>query len=77
MTRAGPNGARTGRPINRPRLSLTITAAGFAVAEDGRPLVLAPTPLPFTRSFLYLQVSSHSNYAAREIYFQDLAIGEA
>lgn len=33
--------------------------------------------LPFSSAFLYLQMSSHSNYRPREIFFDDILVREA
>lgn len=70
-----PKEQRTGRKIGRQRLRLLIDSESLKVLENGKELAAIPQhALTFTRAFLYLQISSHSNYPPREIFFDSVAV---
>lgn len=77
FTEGWPEQQRNGRRINGPQhLQLVIDKERLAVSENNNELFsVAEHGLGFTRGYLYLQMSSHSNYPAREIYFDDIHIG--
>ncbi len=67
---------RGGRTIGRVRVVLFVAPTATRLWENGElrhesagPTLLAP------RVFLHLQLSSHSNYPAREVYFDDVEVG--
>jgi hypothetical protein len=72
-----PETNRTGRRIGVQELSLVFSGSSFEVREDGH-LVFeaAETPVGFDAAHLHLQLSSHSNYPPREIYFDDIRVTE-
>ena len=69
-----PEKQRTGRTIDRLRVGIEFREDGWAVTENGEPLFRAPGkwPLPFDTAHVYLQMSSHSNYPPREIFFDNI-----
>ena len=72
-----PDEQRTGRTIGEAHLRLWFAPDSFRLWEDDRLVHTSQRPSSLERVFLYLQLSSHSNYPAREIYFDDDAIGPA
>lgn len=73
-----PEASRTGRKIARQEITIEILhPMTFKVRENAR-LVYESTPhrLPFGKAYLYLQVSSHSNYPNRSIDFDDIRVSD-
>jgi len=72
-----PNKQRTGRKIGRVRLGICFDAGRWQVLEDGRLLFDSGGKwrLPFDRAHLYLQMTSHSNYPPRELFFDAVKFG--
>jgi hypothetical protein len=66
---------RQGRFIAYQKIDIFIDDQGFEILENGKNLYgLKPHGLDFSSGYLYLQMSSHSNYPAREIYFDNIII---
>lgn len=72
-TEGWPDVNRAGRPIGVHDVAVHLEPARFEVLEDGQ--VVAAAPMPVARAmFLYLQMSSHSNYASRAVLFGNIRI---
>jgi hypothetical protein len=70
-----PEVNRAGRAIGIQELILVFQRASFEVWENGERLLAArDTPLGFDVAHVYLQLSSHSNYPPREIFFDELRV---
>ena len=66
---------RTGREIGNQRIEIILTDAAILVSENGNVLYQSEDMvLPFSSAYVYLQMSSHSNYPFREIYFDNLIV---
>ena len=77
-TEGWPDRSRAGRPIARQRLKITIDRGSLEVSENGQILYQSDEPvLSFQRAWLYLQMSSHSNYASRELFMSGIAVRHA
>jgi hypothetical protein len=75
-TEGWPETNRTGRKIGALELSIVFRGSSFEVRENGDLLFeAADTPLGFDAAYLYLQLSSHSNYPPREVFFDDVRVG--
>ncbi|MGB7001741.1 MAG: hypothetical protein WBE22_06985 [Halobacteriota archaeon] len=60
---------RTGRYIAYQRIKIVLDNKSLKIVENGKEIYCTPSHgLEFTAAYLYLQMSSHSNYPAREIY---------
>lgn len=74
-----------GRPQGRPKggtshkIQIYLDSRQARIAEDGIEIYpLSPHNLTFTSGYLYLQMSSGTNYPFRELYFDDvLVLGSA
>jgi hypothetical protein len=68
-----PDRNRGGLRIGLQRIDITFAADGFVVSENGAPVYEGSTAAPFREpAYLYLQLSSHSNYPARAIDFDEI-----
>jgi len=68
---------RNGRTITDQHIQITLDDKNFRIMEDGAEICALPShDLTFTSAYIYLQMSSHSNYPAREIYFDNVAVAE-
>ena len=66
---------RTGRHIAYQRIKIILDNKSLKIIENGKEIYCSPSHgLEFTSAYLYLQMSSHSNYPAREIYFDNVVI---
>lgn len=75
-TEGWPDTDRAGRPIGLQRIEVVIGKDGaFRVLENGR-VVFASEPgaLSFDQAYLYLQMSSRSNYPPREVFFDNVVV---
>ena len=73
-----PNTNREGRQIALQHVEMVARGGSFQVWENGKLLYDAnDKALPFDNAYLYLQMSSHSNYPKREIYFDNVVITAA
>ncbi len=64
---------RKGRPISYQEIDIVLDDKGFEILENGKNLyTINGYDLNFDSGYLYLQMSSHSNYSAREIYFDNV-----
>jgi hypothetical protein len=72
-----PRKNREGREIGVVRMVIKMRRQGLEVWENGvRRYASRSFEAPFARAFLHLQISSHSNYPAREIYFDDVHVND-
>lgn len=67
---------RTGRHISNQHVKIMIDNKSFKIIENGEEIFASPHDLTFTSAYIYLQMSSHSNYPSREIYFDNIAVSE-
>jgi len=66
---------RTGRYIAYQWIKIVLDNKSLKIIENGKEIYcLQSHALEFTSAYLYLQMSSHSNYPAREIYFDNVVI---
>ena len=72
-----PKEQRTGRPVEALRLEIQFDGGQWTVLEDGKKLFESTDQwkLPFDKAHLYLQMTSHSNYPPREIFFDNVQFG--
>lgn len=74
-TEGWPDKQKTGRKIGKQQVTVFIDNKTLKVVENGKELFLCEDcGLRFTQAHLYLQMSSHNNYPAREIYFDNIAV---
>jgi len=68
---------RRGRAIANQHIDIFINGHGLRIQEKGRELYGVPShKLSFNQAYLYLQMSSHSNYPSREIYFDNIIVSK-
>jgi len=66
---------RQGRVIANQHIDILIDSHRLRVKENNQELYsIQSHELPFNQAYLYLQMSSHSNYPVREIYFDNIII---
>ena len=69
---------KTGRPIGNQRIQILIHDGRISVVENGSEVYKSEEPVvEFSSAFIYLQMSSHSNYPLREIYFDNIVAQSA
>jgi len=74
-TEGWPVKQRTGRPIGVQRVKLTIRDGVLELRENGKLLFDLPRlDLGFKKAYLYLQMSSHSNYPPRVVFFDNVVV---
>ena len=72
-----PDKQKTGRKIGNQQIKVFVGDKFLKVMENGKELFKSEDYVPrFTRAYLYLQMSSHNNYPAREIYFDNITVLE-
>lgn len=68
---------RNGREITDQHIQIALDDKSFRIMEEGAEICALPShDLTFTSAYIYLQMSSHSNYPTREIYFDNVAVAE-
>jgi len=67
---------RTGRHISNQHVNIMIDNKSFKIIENGNEIFASSHDLSFTSAYIYLQMSSHSNYPSREIYFDNIAVSD-
>ena len=68
---------RQGRDIDNQHIVVIKDSTGFHIRENGQELYRTRShDLAFDEVYIYLQMSSHSNYPGREIYFDNVAVSE-
>jgi len=74
-TEGWPHKQRVGRPVGKQKVLLRVGPESIEVIENGRSL-WGPGPhgLNFTRAYLYVELSSHSNYPPREIFIDNVFV---
>jgi hypothetical protein len=66
---------RRGRHIGFQRIKITLDTNGFTILENGALIYHVDSMnLKFESIYLYLMMSSHSNYPFREIYFDNISV---
>jgi hypothetical protein len=66
---------RTGRPVGYQQIRIIVDSTTVRFLENGREISSIPSKdLNFTGGYLYLQMSSHSNYPFRDIYFDNILV---
>jgi len=66
---------RRGRHIGFQRIKMTLDTHRFTILENGALLYhIDSMNLKFASIYLYLMMSSHSNYPFREIYFDNISV---
>lgn len=74
-TEGWPAEQRAGRPIGEQKVRLVIRDGSLQVWENERKLYeTTDLVLPWPQAYLYLQMSSHSNYRAREVFFDNIRV---
>ena len=75
FTEGWPEQQRTGRPVGKQKVLLRLGPESIEVVENGRAW-WGPSPhgLTFRRACLYLEMSSHSNYPPRELFFDNVTL---
>jgi len=70
-----PAEQRKGRSIGKQQVVLRLDAANIEVIENGKTW-WGPEPhgLSWQQAYLYLQMSSHSNYPPREVFFDAIGV---
>lgn len=64
---------KRGRPISYQKIDIVLDDKGFEILENGKNLyTVSRYDLNFDSGYLYLQMSSHTIYSAREIYFDNV-----
>ena len=75
-TEGWPDTNRQGRRIAIQHVAIRTRGRILEVWENGTLAYASAGPvLSFDEAYLYLQLSSHSNYPAREVYFDDVRFG--
>jgi hypothetical protein len=69
-----PEANRSGRRISVQRLLLSFSGSALEIRENDRLLDSLPLGTDLQRVHLHLQVSSHSNYPPREVFFDDVQV---
>jgi len=69
-----PKEQKAGRAISTPHLTLAFHYGEWSVSEDGKKLFDSTDKrkLPFDKAHLCLQMTSHSNYPPRELFFDNV-----
>ncbi|MGJ0484672.1 MAG: hypothetical protein ACR65R_09070 [Methylomicrobium sp.] len=75
-TEGWPEANRSGRKIAQQKITFEILDQSlFRILENDQLVYESKLDkIPFRRAYLYLQVSSHSNYANRSIYFDNIQV---
>ena len=77
-TEGWPDKQRTGRKVGRQAVTIRWQEGRLTVVENGAVLWQTEWPgFAFPAAYLYLQMSSHSNYPPREVFFDDLSFRPA
>lgn len=66
---------RTGRQIGNQHIKIILDNKSLKIIENGKELNSSPIyNFNFASTYIYLQMSSHSNYPMRKIYFDNIAV---
>jgi hypothetical protein len=77
FTEGWPDANRKGRKIDLQGIEIVVLPAGVQVLENGATVFESKEKLlPTALSHLYLQVSTHSNYPPRELFFDRIRFPE-
>lgn len=70
-----PDTNRTGRHVGKSELEVAWPGAGLEVRENGRVVYRGRADAaPFAAAYVYLQMTSHSNFAERAIHFDEVLV---
>ena len=76
-TEGWPKQQRTGRRVGNQQVTLVLAGKHLRVIENNQEIYNSELrDLSFAAGYLYLQMSTHSNYPAREIYFDNIVVGD-
>jgi hypothetical protein len=76
-TEGWPKKQRTGRHIANQQVTLILAGKRLTVIENGQEIYKSELrDLSFDTAYLYLQMKSHSNYPAREVYFDNIVVAD-
>ena len=56
------------------KIKLLLDSKGIRVWADSKQLCYVPYPLNFSSGYIYLQISSGTNYPSREVYFDNITV---
>ncbi len=74
-TEGWPEVRREGRAIGRQHVEIAYEKSELIFSENGTPIyTLKDTSAVSQKAHIYLQMSSHSNYPAREVFFEHLTV---
>jgi len=66
---------KSGRQIEDQHISFILDRTALTITENGEEIYSTTThDLKFTSAYIYLQMSSHSNYPNREVYFDNILV---
>lgn len=70
-----PDANRAGRPVARSELEVVRRGALLEVREEGRLVYTGrAVDAPYDAAYIYLQLTSHSNFAERALHFEDVQV---
>lgn len=72
-----PTSNRLGRRIGLQKLELHLSRARLELKENGRSVFRSEEALDFEAIYVYLFLTSHSNYGPREVYFDNVTVRKA
>ena len=72
-----PTRNRLGRRIGLQNLELYISETGLELKENGESVFRSEQVLSFKEMYVYLFLTSHSNYGPREVYFDNVEVKKA
>lgn len=75
-TEGWPAENRAGRKIGLQHLDLQVSDSGLELKENGKFVFRTDQALPFQQVYVYLFLTSHSNYKLRDIYFERVEVKE-
>lgn len=74
-TEGWPDQQRIGRKISNEHVEIIIGSNNLSVGENSKEIFSSKQfELNFSQAYLYLQMSSHSNYPTREVYFDNISV---
>ncbi len=78
FTEGWPDQNRAGRKIANQHIELVIDSSKLKVKENKKEIFYSEDfNLDFSQAYLYLQMSSHSNYPPRTVYFDNILVKRA
>ncbi len=74
FTEGWPQVRREGRPISVQKVEVVVRSGMYEVHENGQKVYESKERLGFQEAHLYLQMSSHSNYPPREVFWDNVTV---